>query len=105
VCAYRFDMPLHTLTSPTGERVAISNGEFRLLIAFLSRPQRILSRDQLLDLSRLRSTDVCSRCAPSSDQLCTPSAASSCSGGRPPQRATLMLWSSIQRTARWISRR
>jgi two-component system OmpR family response regulator len=51
----------HTLRSPTGERVAISNGEFGLLVAFLSRPERILSRDQLLELSRLRSTDVYDR--------------------------------------------
>jgi two-component system, OmpR family, response regulator len=66
VRAYRFagwtlNVPLHTLTSPAGERVAISNGEFGLLIAFLSRPERVLSRDQLLDLSRLRSTDVYDR--------------------------------------------
>jgi two-component system OmpR family response regulator len=66
VRAYRFagwtlNVPLHTLTSPTGERVAISNGEFGLLLAFLSRPERVLSRDQLLDLSRLRSTDVYDR--------------------------------------------
>jgi DNA-binding response OmpR family regulator len=66
VRAYHFagwtlNVPLHTLKSPAGERVAISNGEFGLLVAFLGRPQRILSRDQLLDLSRLRSTDVYDR--------------------------------------------
>jgi two-component system, OmpR family, response regulator len=66
VRAYHFagwtlNVPLHTLRSPTGERVAISNGEFGLLVAFLSRPERILSRDQLLELSRLRSTDVYDR--------------------------------------------
>jgi two-component system OmpR family response regulator len=64
--AYHFagwtlNLPLHTLRSPKGERVAISNGEFGLLLAFLSRPERILSRDQLLDLSRLRSTEVYDR--------------------------------------------
>jgi|SRR5271165_540869 len=66
VGAYHFagwtlNVPLHTLKSPAGERVSISNGEFGLLVAFLGRPQRILSRDQLLDLSRLRSTDVYDR--------------------------------------------
>jgi two-component system, OmpR family, response regulator len=66
VRAYHFagwtlNVPLHALRSPKGERVAISNGEFGLLLAFLSRPERILSRDQLLDLSRLRSTDVYDR--------------------------------------------
>jgi two-component system OmpR family response regulator len=66
VRAYHFagwtlNVPLHTLKSPTGERVPISNGEFGLLVALLGRPQRVLSRDQLLDLSRLRSTDVYDR--------------------------------------------
>jgi two-component system, OmpR family, response regulator len=58
---WTLNVPLHTLKSPTGERIPISNGEFGLLVAFLARPQRVLSRDQLLDLSRLRSTDVYDR--------------------------------------------
>jgi DNA-binding response OmpR family regulator len=58
---WTLNVPLHTLKSPTGERIPISNGEFGLLVAFLGRPQRVLSRDQLLDLSRLRSTDVYDR--------------------------------------------
>jgi DNA-binding response OmpR family regulator len=66
VRAYHFsgwelNVRLHSLRSPAGERVPISNGEFGLLVAFLGRPERILSRDQLLDLSRLRSTDVYDR--------------------------------------------
>jgi two-component system, OmpR family, response regulator len=64
--AYHFagwtlNVPLHALRSPEGKRVSISNGEFGLLSAFLGRPQRILSRDQLLELSRLRSTEVYDR--------------------------------------------
>jgi two-component system, OmpR family, response regulator len=58
---WTLNVPLHTLKSPVGKRVPISNGEFGLLIAFLARPHRVLSRDQLLDLSRLRSTDVYDR--------------------------------------------
>jgi two-component system, OmpR family, response regulator len=66
VRAYHFagwtlNVPLHTLKSPAGESVPISNGEFGLLVAFLGRPDRILSRDQLLDLSRLRSAEVYDR--------------------------------------------
>jgi two-component system OmpR family response regulator len=66
VRAYHFDgwtlnVPLRALTSPAGERVPISNGEFGLLVAFLARPERNLTRDQLLDLSRLRATDVYDR--------------------------------------------
>ncbi|HKE95377.1 MAG TPA: response regulator transcription factor, partial [Povalibacter sp.] len=50
--AYRFsgwelNLRLHRLTSPDGRRVALTNSEFSLLCAFLSAPQRILSRDQL----------------------------------------------------------
>ena len=52
------------LTSPDGARVDLSNGEFALLSAFLRAPRVVLSRDQLLDASRLhddiydRSIDV-----------------------------------------------
>jgi len=64
--AYRFEgwelnVRLHRLVSPEGRRVEISRGEFSLLCAFLSSPQRMLTRDQLLDLSRLHSTEVYDR--------------------------------------------
>lgn len=63
VRAYRFagwdlNLRLRKLISPAGERIPISNGEFDLLLAFLCRPERILTRDQLLNLSRLHSGDV-----------------------------------------------
>src|SRR4030081_1805854 len=56
--AYRFDgweLNLNTrrLKSPIGRLVPLSNGEFSLLVVFLGSSNRILSRDQLLDLSRL----------------------------------------------------
>src|SRR5829696_7804852 len=56
--AYRFDgweLNLNTrrLTSREGRAVPLSNGEFSLLVVLLGAPNRILSRDQLLDLSRL----------------------------------------------------
>jgi two-component system OmpR family response regulator len=64
--AYRFagwelNVRLHRLTSPGGKHVSLTNGEFSLLVAFLSAPQRVLNRDQLLDLSRLHSTEVYDR--------------------------------------------
>jgi two-component system OmpR family response regulator len=34
----------------------LSTGEYDLLIALVERPQRVLNRDQLLDLARGRST-------------------------------------------------
>jgi DNA-binding response OmpR family regulator len=64
--AYRFagwelNVKLHRLLSPQQTRVRISRGEFSLLTAFLSSPQRVLTRDQLLEMSRLHSTEVYDR--------------------------------------------
>src|SRR3982751_2364098 len=41
------------LKSPDGKNVELTNSEYSLLVAFLKAPQRILSRDQLLESSRL----------------------------------------------------
>ncbi len=64
--AYRFDgweLNLNTrrLLSPAGQSVPLSNGEFSLLVVLLGAPSRILSRDQLLDLSRLHNDEVYNR--------------------------------------------
>jgi two-component system, OmpR family, response regulator len=64
--AYRFagwelNIGLRRLKKPDGESVELSNGEFSLLVAFLSAPQRTLTRDQLLDLSRLHNAEVYDR--------------------------------------------
>jgi DNA-binding response OmpR family regulator len=66
VRAYRFDgweLNLNTrrLTTREGQPVPLSNGEFSLLVVLLGSPQRILSRDQLLDLSRLHNDEVYNR--------------------------------------------
>jgi DNA-binding response OmpR family regulator len=66
VRAYRFagwelNIGLRKLKNPQGEPVELTNGEFRILAAFLSSPQRVLSRDQLLDLSRVHSAEVYDR--------------------------------------------
>jgi DNA-binding response OmpR family regulator len=52
---------LRRLTSPQGEVIVMTNSEFNLLVAFLSAPQRVLSREQLLDLSRLHNAEVYDR--------------------------------------------
>jgi len=49
------------LSDPAGERVELSNGEFNLLLAFCEAPQRVLSRDQLLETSRLHGAEVYER--------------------------------------------
>ncbi len=66
VRAYRFDgweLNLNTrkLTARDGRVVTLSNGEFSLLVVLLGAPSRILSRDQLLDLSRLHNDEVYNR--------------------------------------------
>jgi two-component system, OmpR family, response regulator len=49
------------LTAPTGDRVELSNGEFNLLLALCEAPARALTRDQLLELSRLHGAEVYDR--------------------------------------------
>jgi two-component system OmpR family response regulator len=66
VRAFRFDgwelnLNLRRLTSPDGRVLPLSNGEFSLLVVLLGAPHRILSRDQLLDLSRLHNDEVYNR--------------------------------------------
>jgi two-component system, OmpR family, response regulator len=66
VRAYRFagwdlNTRVRRLTSFSGDTVTITNSEFNLLVAFLSAPQRVLSREQLLDLSRLHNDEVYDR--------------------------------------------
>jgi two-component system OmpR family response regulator len=43
------------LQSPRGADIELSTGEYELLLAFVTHPRRVLSRDQLLDLARGRS--------------------------------------------------
>ncbi|HZQ73975.1 MAG TPA: response regulator [Burkholderiales bacterium] len=66
VRAYRFDgwelnLNKRHLTTPEGRRIALTNGEFSLLVVLLGASGRVLTRDQLLDLSRLHSDEVYSR--------------------------------------------
>ena len=51
---WTLDIVSRQLTSPEGVIVALSDGEYRLLRVFLEHPNRTLSRDQLLDLTRGR---------------------------------------------------
>ena len=64
--AYRFDgwemnVLVRRLTAPDGQRIELSNGEFNLLLALCRAPQRVLSRDQLLEMSRLHGAEVYER--------------------------------------------
>ena len=64
--AFRFsgwELNLRTrrLMSPGGAAVQLSNGEFSLLNALCRAPQQVLTRDQLLSLSRLHEAEVYDR--------------------------------------------
>ncbi len=50
------DTAMRELVSSENIVVPLSTGEYDLLIALVERPQRVLSRDQLLDLARGRSS-------------------------------------------------
>jgi two-component system, OmpR family, response regulator len=66
VRGYRFagwelNVGLRRLKDPQGRPVELTNGEFSLLASFLCAPQRTLTRDQLLDASRLHNAEVYDR--------------------------------------------
>ena len=66
VRAYRFDgwelnLNSRRLRANDGRELALSNTEFNLLVALLGSSERVLSRDELLDLSRLHNDEVFNR--------------------------------------------
>ncbi len=59
---YRFagwtwDSSLYQLVSPQGVVVVLSGAEYRLLQVFMTHPNRVLTRDQLMDLTRGKDAD------------------------------------------------
>jgi two-component system, OmpR family, response regulator len=63
-CGWQLDRRTRKLTDPDGAPVALTKGEYALLVAFLDAPQRPLSREHLLQATRVhedvfdRSIDV-----------------------------------------------
>jgi two-component system OmpR family response regulator len=55
------DTGARELVRDDGVTVPLSTGEYDLLIALVERPQRVLSRDQLLDLARGRAANALDR--------------------------------------------
>ena len=51
---WTLDTSRRSLISPQGALTDLTTGEFDLLVAFVEHPQRVLNRDQLLDLARGR---------------------------------------------------
>ena len=55
---WRFDRIRRELTSPQGVVISLSQAEHRLLSAFIERPGRVLTRDQLIDMTRAPGVEV-----------------------------------------------
>jgi two-component system OmpR family response regulator len=58
---WRLDLMRRELRDPGGTFINLSDGEFALLRTFVEHPQRVLSRDQLLDITRGRNVEVYDR--------------------------------------------
>ncbi len=54
---WRLDILRREIRSPDDVLVSLTDGEFALLRAFVEHPQRVLSRDQLLELARGPASD------------------------------------------------
>lgn len=57
----KLDTVARHLVNAAGTVVPLSGAEYRLLSVFLAHPQRVLSRDQLMELTRGREADVFDR--------------------------------------------
>jgi two-component system OmpR family response regulator len=58
---WRLDVLRRDLRDPTGIFIDLSDGEFALLRSFVEHPQRVLSRDQLLEYAHGNTRDVYDR--------------------------------------------
>lgn len=58
---YRFDLAARRLHADDGREIELSAGDFDLLSVFVRHPQRVLSRDQLMDLTKGRSWEAFDR--------------------------------------------
>ncbi len=51
---WRLSVPHRTLTDPSGVVITLTGGEFDLLLAFVANPGVVLSRDELLEMTKGR---------------------------------------------------
>ncbi len=58
---WKLDLGARRLQSADGAAVPLTTGEFELLVAFCEHPRRILTREQLLDLTRGRAAALFDR--------------------------------------------
>jgi two-component system OmpR family response regulator len=55
--AFQIDIDARGLSAGENNAVNLTSGEFELLVCFVQRPRRVLTRDQILDWTRGRSAD------------------------------------------------
>jgi two-component system OmpR family response regulator len=60
-CGFRLDILTRELIAPNGVTVLLTAGEFSLLRAFVEHPNRVMTRDQLLDAARGEDIEVFDR--------------------------------------------
>ncbi len=60
-CDWQLDLTRRELRSPDQVMIPLSAGEFELLLVFVEHPQRILTRELLLDLARGRTHEAFDR--------------------------------------------
>jgi len=58
---WEVDLRRRAVSSPTGASIDLTGAEFDLLASFIGSPQRILGRDRLIELSRVRLGDSSDR--------------------------------------------
>ena len=58
---WRLDLMRRELRDPAGTFINLSDGEFALLRTFVEHPQQVLSRDQLLEITRGRNSEAYDR--------------------------------------------
>jgi DNA-binding response OmpR family regulator len=58
---WEFDLVDRRLVSPSGAEVKLTRSEFSLLAAFVAAPNRVLSRSELLSLSRKYGDEIFER--------------------------------------------
>jgi two-component system OmpR family response regulator len=58
---WRLVLARRQLFSPAGALVPLRSGEYEILLALVERPQRVLTRDQLLDLAHGRAANLFDR--------------------------------------------
>ena len=51
------DIDARALSAGANKAVTLTSGEFDLLVCFIQRPRRVLTRDQILDWTHGRSAD------------------------------------------------